>query len=80
MLVSVAAATYAGKKSAASASGFTGFWGYVGATISGVGVGGVAEYYGWKGAFMLILSSALISAIFFAFTWNATPYVAEKKS
>ncbi|GEO07458.1 MFS transporter [Adhaeribacter aerolatus] len=79
MLVSVAAATYAGKKSAASASGFTGFWGYVGATISGVGVGGVAEYYGWKGAFMLILFSAFLSAVFFALTWKATPYVEENK-
>jgi phosphoglycerate transporter family protein len=79
MLVSVAAATYAGKKSAASASGFTGFWGYVGATISGVGVGAVAEYYGWKGAFMLILFSAFISAVFFALTWHATPYEDESK-
>ena len=71
MLVSVAAATYAGKKSAASASGFTGFWGYVGATISGVGVGGVAEYYGWKGAFMMILFSAFLSAVFFALACHA---------
>ncbi len=80
MLVSVAAATYAGKKSAASSSGFTGFWGYVGATISGFGVGGVAEYYGWKGAFMLILLSAFLSALFFALTWKATPSVDEQNS
>ncbi len=78
MLVSVAAATYAGKKSAASASGFTGFWGYAGATISGVGVGATAEYFGWKGAFLMILVSALLSAIFFALTWKATPYISDE--
>jgi sugar phosphate permease len=70
MLVSVAAATYAGKNSAASASGFTGFWGYVGATISGVGVGAAAENYGWRGAFIFILLSGFLSGCFFAFTWK----------
>jgi sugar phosphate permease len=78
MLVSVAAATYAGKRSAASASGFTGFWGYVGATFSGVGIGWAAEHYGWKGAFMLIMISGFLSACFFALTWKATPYVDDK--
>ena len=79
MLVSVAAATYAGKKSAASASGFTGFWGYVGATFSGVGIGWAAQHFGWKGAFTLILISGILSAVFFALTWKATPYVADEK-
>lgn len=73
MLVSVAAATFSGKKSAASASGFTGFWGYVGATISGIGVGWAAEYYGWQGAFTFILISGLLSACFFALNWKTDP-------
>jgi len=73
MLVSVAAATFSGKKAAATASGFTGFWGYVGATISGVGVGAAAQYYGWKGAFIFILLSGILSACFFALTWKSDP-------
>ncbi len=73
MLVSVAAAGYAGKKAAATASGFTGFWGYVGATISGVGIGWAADQFGWTGAFSLIIGSGVLSAFFFALTWNAKP-------
>ncbi|MEX0685684.1 MAG: MFS transporter [Balneolales bacterium] len=77
MLVSVAAATYAGKKFAATASGFTGIWGYSGATFAGAGIGWTAQNYGWEGAFMLFSISCLLSAIFFALTWHATPYVDE---
>ena len=73
MLVSVAAAGYAGKKAAATASGFTGLWGYIGAAISGVGVGFAADTFGWTGGFALIIGSGIISAFFFALTWNARP-------
>ncbi|WP_373492710.1 MFS transporter [Aquiflexum sp.] len=75
MLVSVAAATFAGKELAASGAGFTGFWGYIGATLSGVGIGWAAETYGWEWAFALIIASCLLSAAFFALTWNAKPKI-----
>jgi sugar phosphate permease len=71
MLVSVAAATFAGKKFAASSSGFTGLWGYVGATLSGVGIGWAADEYGWEGAFAFIILSGFLSACCFAATWKA---------
>jgi len=73
MLVSVAAINFAGKKAAATASGFTGFWGYVGATASGVGVGWAAQNYGWPFGFSLIIGSGVLSAFFFALTWNVLP-------
>jgi len=78
MLVSVAVAGYAGKKSAATAAGFTGLWGYVGATLSGVGVGWAADRFGWAGAFSFIIGSGILSAIFFGLTWNAKPRAFKK--
>ncbi len=73
MLVSVAAINFAGKKAAATSAGFTGFWGYVGATASGVGIGGAAQRYGWHYGFSLIIGSGLLSALFFAMTWKIRP-------
>ncbi|MHC4489730.1 MAG: MFS transporter, partial [Planctomycetota bacterium] len=57
MLVSVAVAGFAGKKSAASASGFTGLLGYIGATLSGFGIGYVSDIYGIKTGFSLLIVS-----------------------
>lgn len=73
MLVSVAAISFAGKKAAATASGFTGFWGYMGATASGIGIGWAAHTYGWHIGFSLIIASGVLSAFFFALTWKIRP-------
>lgn len=73
MLVSVAAINFAGKKAAATAAGFTGLWGYIGATASGVGIGWTAENFGWSIGFSLILGAGIMSAFFFALTWKITP-------
>jgi sugar phosphate permease len=70
MLVSVAAAGFAGKKAAATASGFTGLWGYAGAVMSGVGIGWVAQHHGWGAGFVALAGAGVLSAICFALTWN----------
>jgi sugar phosphate permease len=70
MLVSVAAAGFVGKKSAATAAGFTGLWGYVGAVASGVGIGWVAQHHGWTTGFATLSAAGVLSAVCFAFTWN----------
>lgn len=73
MLVSVAAINFAGKKAAATAAGFTGLLGYIGATASGVCIGWAAENFGWSIGFSLILGAGIMSAFFFALTWRITP-------
>ena len=73
MLVSVAAINFAGKKAAATAAGFTGLWGYLGATASGIGIGWAAENFGWHIGFSLILGAGIMSSIFFALTWRVAP-------
>jgi len=73
MLVSVAAISFAGKKAAATAAGFTGLWGYIGATVSGIGIGWAAHNFGWHIGFSLIIASGVFSALFFALTWKIKP-------
>jgi sugar phosphate permease len=73
MLVSVAAAGFAGKKAAATAAGFCGFWGYMGATVSGAGVGKIVDVGGWRAGFAVLIASCLLSSLFFALNWNAMP-------
>lgn len=73
MLVSVAAAGFAGRKAAATAAGFCGFWGYMGATISGAGVGKVVDLGGWRAGFAVLIASCLLSSVFFALNWQARP-------
>lgn len=70
MLVAVAAADFATKKAAATAVGLTGFFGYAGATISGIGTGMIVDQFGWNGAFMSFIGATLIGAFIFMFTWN----------
>lgn len=71
MLVSVAAAGYAGAELAGSASGLAGFFGYGGATLAGAGIGFTAEHAGWKAVFELLLAASLSSALCFALTARA---------
>lgn len=70
ILVGVAASDFASKRAAGAASGFTGTVGYVGTAVTGVGVGAIVDHYGWDAAFALIALSAVLSAFFFALTWN----------
>lgn len=70
ILVGVAAADFASKKAAATASGFTGTLGYAGTALSGVGIGFIADHYGWNSVFMATVFAGICSAIFFAMTWN----------
>lgn len=67
MLVSVAATEYAGPELAGSASGLPGLFGYIGATLAGVGIGALAQYEGWFAVFVLLISASLCSSACFAF-------------
>lgn len=72
MLVGVAAADLAGKHAAATSNGFTGFMGYIGSIVSGIGVGWTVDHFGWNGGFGLIIACAIIGMICFIPTWNKT--------
>ena len=68
MLVSVAAAGFAGAELAGSASGVGGICGYAGATLAGVGIGAMADHFGWHAVFVLLIVASLIGGSCFALT------------
>ena len=68
MLVGVLSAEAGGKSAAATATGFTGLWGYLGSIVSGAGTGYVADRYGWSGGFLLFAASAALGALCFLCT------------
>ena len=71
MMVSVAMAGYAGPELAGSASGLGGLCGYAGATLAGVGLGAVAEHFGWDAVFGVLTASSLAAALCFGLTIGA---------
>jgi phosphoglycerate transporter family protein len=65
MLTSVCAAQYAPKHCAGAATGFNGLFGYLGASITGVGTGYCLDHWGWNGGILFYLGSAIIGFILF---------------
>ncbi|MDO8643507.1 MAG: hypothetical protein Q7S00_00890, partial [bacterium] len=70
MLVGVAAADFASKKAAATATGMTGMFGYLGSTVCGVGTGMIVDRWGWDGGFIFFIASAVIGTFLFLLTWS----------
>lgn len=70
-LIGIAAANQATKKAAASANGFTGLFGYASTVVSGVGLGALAQYYGWTYAYIAMIAMAIIGMGVFLLMWGA---------
>ncbi len=73
MLVSVAAADYASKKAAATATGMTGLFGYLGSAVCGIGVGLVVDRWDWDGGFVLFTAAAVGGLVLFTVALLWTP-------
>ena len=74
MLIGVAAAELAHKKAAATSSGFTGLFGYIGAAAAGYPLGVVADQYGWDGFFVVLVVCSLITCLLLIPLWPVTAY------
>lgn len=70
-LIGIAAANQATKVAAATANGFTGLFGYASTLVSGVGLGALAQYYGWGYAYIAMIGMALVGMVVFLFMWSA---------
>lgn len=70
-LIGIAAANQATKHAAATANGLTGLFGYASTLVSGVGLGYVAQHYGWNLAYVGILVMALVGMAVFLLMWGA---------
>ncbi len=72
MLIGVFALDLVPKKAAGTSAGFTGLFGYVGGALSAsVGIGYVADRFGWDAMFLLILGACVVTIILTAFTLGA---------
>jgi sugar phosphate permease len=77
MLIAAMAMNLGTKRAAAAAVGLTGFIGYLSMVVAGWGVGRVADYYGWAGAFAMMLACTFATVVLMAFTWNVGAHRTE---
>jgi phosphoglycerate transporter family protein len=69
-LVGISGAELGSKRAAAAANGLTGTFGYLGGAVSGVGVGFVADRWGWDAVFLFFGICAVFGTFFFILNWN----------
>jgi len=70
MLIGVAAAELAYKKAAATSSGFTGLFGYIGSAMAGYPLGKICQDWGWDGFFMAVTGCAIASFALLIPLWS----------
>jgi OPA family sugar phosphate sensor protein UhpC-like MFS transporter len=70
MLIGMAAAELSHKKAAATSTGFTGSFAYLGAATAGYPLGKITQIWGWHGFFMGMIACCLISALLLIPMWN----------
>ena len=61
------------RKAAGSTAGLIDSLGYVGASVTAVASGWLADEFGWTSAFALWAGGALLAAVLMAFLWNYRP-------
>ena len=70
-LIGIAASNQATKKAAATANGLVGIFGYLSTAVSGVGVGWLADKYGWNYVFIGVIAMAVVGVLVFLTIWGA---------
>jgi sugar phosphate permease len=73
LMVTALPMDYGGRKAAASVTGFIDGWGYIGASLTGIGTGFLIDNFGWNYAFYLWVAGAIGAAIFMTILWNQGP-------
>jgi MFS transporter, OPA family, sugar phosphate sensor protein UhpC len=70
MLIGMAAAELSHKKAAGTATGFTGWWAYLGAAVAGYPISKVAEKWGWYGFFVALGVCGVMSVLLLLPLWK----------
>ena len=70
-LTGIAASNQATKRTAASANGIMGIFGYASTAVSGAAFGLIAHKFGWNTVFLTAIIFGIIGAIVIATIWNA---------
>ncbi|MFA7692404.1 MAG: MFS transporter [Candidatus Hydrogenedentales bacterium] len=69
-LTGITAANISTKKLAGTSIGFTSLFSYASVLVSGVGMGAIAQHYGWNYVYILVVAMAIASAGIFLSLWN----------
>ncbi|MDR1435285.1 MAG: MFS transporter [Puniceicoccales bacterium] len=77
-LVGISSAELGSKRAAAAANGLTGTFGYLGGAVAGVGVGTIADRWGWNTVFLFFGICAVFGTFFFILNWNQSAQKAQK--
>ena len=70
-LIGIGAANQATKEASATANGLTGILGYVGSALSAIGVGLIADNFGWRAVFITFICVGAVGALIFLIMWSA---------
>ena len=70
-LVGIAVTNQATKKAAGTANGLVGIFGYLSTAVSGIGIGWLADNYGWNYVFVSVIAMAVIGILIFMAIWGA---------
>ncbi len=70
-LIGIASANHATKEASATANGLAGIFGYAGSFLSAIGIGIVADHWGWNMVFYIIVGVGVLGAITFVTMWRA---------
>jgi OPA family glycerol-3-phosphate transporter-like MFS transporter len=76
-IVAYAPMDFGTRKAAASAAGFIDGMGYIGAAITGIASGFLADQFGWNAAFYLWMGGAFGAAFLMLLIWNYRPKLVE---
>ncbi len=71
-LLGIAAANQATKRASSSANGLLGIFGYASTLISGVGIGFIAQHYGWGSTYLALIAVAAIGLVILLTMWSAS--------
>lgn len=70
-LIGIASANHATKDASATANGLAGVFGYFGSFVSAIGIGIVADHWGWNMVFYIIIGVGVLGALSFVTMWMA---------
>ena len=70
-LIGIGSANQATKEASATANGLAGICGYLGSALSALGVGIIADNFGWKWVFVTFIAVGIIGALIFLAMWKA---------
>jgi sugar phosphate permease len=76
LIAGVASVDFGSKRLAASATGFIGMFGYIGAVLSSAGTGIFVDKWGWAGGAYFWALCALIGGLLTLLMWSAKPKTA----